>query len=102
MNRRELLRILGGALAIPVLSGWPAERLDAVGRAVHRRGRGGDHALRVLDPHKRDAVAAIAGMIIPGSHPPGASPARGTEFIELLLAEWFPDDQRASVRAGLA
>src|SRR2546426_950589 len=60
MNRRELLRILGGALAIPVLSGWPAERLDAVGRAVHRRVRDGDHALRVLDPHQRDAVAAIA------------------------------------------
>src|SRR2546422_8703446 len=102
MNRRELLRILGGALAIPVLSGWPAERLDAVGRAVHRRVRGGGHALRVLDPHQRDAVAAIAGMIIPETHTPGASAARMPEVIDLLLAEGFPDDDRAHVLPGLA
>jgi len=102
MNRRELLRILGGALAIPVLSGWPAGRLDAVGRAAHRRVRDGDHALRVLDPHQRDAVAAIAEMIIPETDTPGASAARVPEFIDLLLAEWFPDDERARFLAGLA
>src|SRR2546427_13045859 len=95
MNRRELLRILGGALAIPVLSGWPAERLDAVGPAAHRRVRDGDHALRVLDPHQRDAGAAIAEMIIPETDTPGASAARVPEVIGLLLAASLPDNERA-------
>src|SRR2546426_8009893 len=102
MNRRELLRILGGALAIPVLSGWPAERLDAVGRAAHRRVRDGDHALRVLDPHQRDAVAAIAEMIIPETDTQGASAARVPEFVDLLPAEGFPADDRARFLPGLA
>src|SRR2546422_11393191 len=99
MNRRELLRILGGALAIPVLSGWPAERLDAVGRAAHRRVRDGDHALRVLDPQQRDAGAAIAQMLIPETDTPGASAARVPELVDAPLAGGFPDREAPRVLA---
>ena len=32
MNRRDMMRVLGGALALPLLAGLPAERLDALGQ----------------------------------------------------------------------
>src|SRR2546430_3496919 len=37
MNRRDMMRVLGGALALPLLAALPAERLDALGRAAQDR-----------------------------------------------------------------
>ncbi len=100
MNRRDMLSALGGALAVPLLSDLPVGRLEAVGRATHARAR--DRALRVLDPHQTETVATIAEMIIPETDTPGARAARVHEFIDLLLAEWFNDEDRARFLAGLA
>jgi len=100
MNRRDMLSALGRALAIPLLSDLPVGRLEAVGRATHARARG--RALRVLDPHQTETVATIAEMIIPETDTPGARAARVHEFIDLLLAEWFSDEDRARFLAGLA
>jgi glucoside 3-dehydrogenase (cytochrome c) hitch-hiker subunit len=100
MNRRDMMRALGGALAIPLLVGLSAERLAAVGRAAHRRARG--RALRLLDPRQTETVATLTEMIIPETDTPGARAARVPEFIDLLLAEWFTDEDRARFLAGLA
>jgi hypothetical protein len=100
MNRREMVRALAGALAAPLLSGLSAERLDAIGRAAHRRGRG--RALEVLDPHQAETVATLAEMIIPETDTPGARAARVHEFIDLLLGEWYGDEERGRFLAGLA
>jgi gluconate 2-dehydrogenase gamma chain len=72
----------------------------ALGRAMHRRLPERD--LTVLDPHQAATVAAVAEMIIPETDTPGAGAARVHAFIDLLLAEWLPDDARAHFLAGLA
>ena len=100
MNRRDLLYLLGASVAIPALSGLSPERLVAEGRRLHRRvGRRG---FDVLDPHQSETVATIADMIIPATDTPGARAARVHEFIDTLLADWSPDDERARFLAGLA
>jgi len=100
MNRRELLRVLGASALLPALPDRSAERLGAAGRRVHARAR--SRGLQVLDPHQSETVATIAELIIPTTDTPGARAAQVHRFIDLLLAEWAPDDERASFLKGLA
>jgi len=100
MNRRELLRALGTAALLPPLSGLSPGRLVATGRRMHRRARSRD--FQVLDPHQSETVATIAELIIPATDTPGARAAQVDRFIDLLLAEWATDDDRASFLKGLA
>src|SRR3989454_8969744 len=100
MNRRDLLRSLATAIAIPAISELEPDTMLAVGRRAHRRaGTGG---LQVLDPHQSETVATIAEMIIPATDTPGARAAEVHRFIDLLLAEWAPDDDRKQFLEGLA
>src|SRR5207249_11681389 len=100
MNRRDLLRSLATAIAIPAISGLPADPSFALGRRAHRRARAG--GLQVLDPAEGETVATIAEMIIPATDTPGARAAEVHRFIDLLLAEWAADDERAKFLQGLA
>jgi hypothetical protein len=100
MNRRELCRAVGAAIASPALSRLSATELWAVGRRTHRPGA--THAFGVLDPHQAETVALIADAIIPETDTPGARAARLPEFIDLLLGEWAPDDDRTQFLEGLA
>src|SRR2546430_15567506 len=100
MNRRELLRVLGASGLRPALRHRSAEGLGAAGRRVHARAR--SRGLQVLDPHQSEPVATIAELIIPTTDTPGARAAQVHRFIDLLLAEWVTDDERASFLKGLA
>ena len=100
MNRRELLRVLGASALLPALPGRSAERLGAAGRRIHAQAR--SRGLQVLDPHQSETVATIAGLIIPTTDTPGARAAQVHRFIDLLLAEWAPDDDRKQFLDGLA
>ena len=108
MNRRELLGTLSAAIALPVLAGRPADQLLTIGRRVHARGRGRGReggrgsAFQVLDLHQSETVATIAEMIIPATDTPGARAAEVDRFIDLLLAEWADEDERAKFLQGLA
>ena len=99
MNRRELCRVVGAAVASPALSRLSGEELWAVGRRTHARTRG--LGFRVLDAHQAETVEMIAELIIPETDTPGARAARLPEFIDLLLAEWAPDDDRKLFLDGL-
>ena len=44
----------------------------------------------------------IAELIIPETDTPGAKAARVNEFIDVMLTDWFTDEERASFRKGLA
>jgi hypothetical protein len=96
MNRRELLGVLGGTVALPL-----SDHAMALGRALHAQAARRD-ALRVLDPHQAETVATIAELIIPATETPGARAARVHEFIDLLLAEWVSDEERTQFLQGLA
>jgi len=100
MNRRELLRVLGASALLPALPDRSAERLGAAGRRVHARAR--SRGLQVLDPHQSETVATIAELIIPTTDTPGARAAEVHRFIDLLLAEWGTDDERAQFLKVLA
>jgi hypothetical protein len=100
MNRRDLLRIFGATAAVPALAGASGERLVAAGRRLYRRVR--DRGFQLLDPHQREVVATLVELIIPTTDTPGARTAGVPEFIDLLLAEWAPDDDRARFLDGLA
>ena len=100
MDRRDLLRSVTAAIAIPAIAGLETDRLFAMGRRAHRRGFA--RGLQVLDPHQSETVATIADMILPATDTPGARAALVHRFIDLLLAEWAPDDDRKQFLEGLA
>ena len=99
MNRRDLVTLLSGAAAAPLLDGLSPAKLRAAGARAHARtGR----PLQVLDPHQRETVATIAEMIIPETDTPGARAANVDAFADVLLAEWYDAPDRDRFLAGLA
>lgn len=105
MQRREVLQWIGGAVGATALAGVSPERLLAIGRGLHDRvsaRSAPQQALAALDEHQAHTVAAIAEHIIPETDTPGARAARVEEFIDLLLADWFDDDERVEFLRGLA
>jgi hypothetical protein len=101
MDRRQVLRILGRMAVVPALSHLPLERLYALGRETHQR-LGERPTLLILDPHQHEIVATLSELIIPETDTPGARAARVGEFIDLIVAEWYTDEQRARFFEGLA
>src|SRR5256714_15606956 len=100
MDRQELRRVLGASACLQAPPGRSVEGLGIAGRRVHAAARG--RALQVLDPHQSETVATIAELIIPATDTPGARAAQVHRFIDLLLAEWAPDDDRKQFLEGLA
>ena len=65
------------------------ERREAA--AIHRQ-----------NERKASDEELIAELIIPETDTPGAKAARVNEFIDVMLTDWFTDEERASFRKGLA
>ena len=106
MQRREMLKVIGAAAALP----FAPARADAAVRlaeSVHRRldaeraATGARHTLRVLSPEQNELVTTIGEMIIPETDTPGATSVHVNEFLDLLLAEWSSDEDRTRFLAGL-
>lgn len=102
MNRRTVVQLLAGAVAVPVLSGYSAGELLALGRRLNARAAVGRGSHGLFDAHQRATVGAIAERIIPETDTPGAQAAGVPEFVELVVAEHYQDDERARFIAGLA
>ena len=100
MNRREVLRVLGGVAVVPMLAPLSPEGLWDLGRSIHVRlaARLG----RSLDAHQLETVTHIAELILPETETPGATSARVPEFIDLMLTEWFSATERGRFLQGLA
>jgi hypothetical protein len=98
MQRREALRLLAtGAAALPLAT----PKLFAVLREA-RALLGMQEVQRSLGPHQNVTVTAIAEMIIPKTETPGAADVGVTAFIDLILTEWYTDQERARFLNGLA
>jgi hypothetical protein len=98
MDRRELLGTL--AVAVPALSGLSPDRLLAVGRQTHGRTDVRTHS--VFDEHQHATVDQISELIMPATDTPGARAAGVVGFIEVIVAEYYRDDERAAFVSGLA
>lgn len=98
MQRREVVRYLGAAFALPFLP-RNADAAIRLGEDLHRRLT--DTSFRTLDTPQQMLVTDICEMIIPETDTPGAVSVRVPQFIDLLLAEWASDEEKAEFLAGL-
>jgi gluconate 2-dehydrogenase gamma chain len=99
MDRRDALRVLSAAAALPFLP-RNADAALALGRELH--GRLADVPFRTLDAGQQALVTAVAELVIPETNTPGATSVKVPEFIDLLLTEWAPPEEKAAFLAGLA
>jgi len=95
--------VLGAAATIPVAAAISAREAHALGARIHRGlARRGELPLDGLTAAQKRTVAALAETIIPETDTLGARAARVDDFIDVLVAEWFDDAERARFVAGVA
>jgi glucoside 3-dehydrogenase (cytochrome c) hitch-hiker subunit len=95
MNRREALRLLVAGAALPLL---PSQLL-ALREA--RAALGAPEAPRTLNPHQFATVRTMAELILPRTDTPGAADVGATEFIDLILTEWYGEEDLNRFMNGL-
>jgi gluconate 2-dehydrogenase gamma chain len=103
MNRRDFLQcaavLVAGTSNVPL--GWSLSQeqqtfLAAQPDYIDR------HPLTLFSDAQRATVVAIAEQIIPATDTPGATDARVGRFVELMVSNWFNDEERGHFLAGLA
>ncbi len=97
MNRREALRLLATGAMVPLA---PRNLLAALREA--RAVVGAEPAPRTLNTHQDATVKAMAEMILPRTDTPGAADVGASEFIDLILTEWYDEQERSRFLGGLA
>ena len=97
MHRRQALRLLASAATLPLLS----REAFSLFQAVHDQ-LPDQAALKTFNPHQNDTVTTIAEIIIPQTNTPGAKAARVNEFIDLMVTEWYDEEEKTTFLAGLA
>ena len=98
MQRRDLLRLLGG---VSVLGGLAPAELFAVGRETHRRIELERSPLGFFDTHQMHTVAAAGERILPATDTPGAMAARCHRFTELIVADRYDLPRQRRFFSGL-
>lgn len=93
MNRRELLRAAGAAAA---LSFVPRNAEAAWARLA-----AGYQTAAGLTPDQRALVSAIADVIFPRTDTPSATDVGVTDWVNLIVAEYYADDVRTPFVQGL-
>jgi glucoside 3-dehydrogenase (cytochrome c) hitch-hiker subunit len=97
MQRREVLRILATGTALQLA---PRKLIT-----VLREGRlllQSQASAHTLNPHQAATVKAMAELILPRTETPGAADVGATDFIDLMLTEWYDDADRTRFLNGLA
>ncbi len=97
MHRRQALRLLASAATLPLLSREAFSLFQAVHDQMPEQS-----ALKTLNPHQNSTVTTIAEIIIPQTNTPGAKAARVNEFIDLILTEWYDEEEKSTFLTGLA
>ena len=96
MHRRQALRLLASAAALPLLSRQAFSLFQAVHEQLSEQ-----VVLKTLNPQQNATVTTIAEIIIPQTNTPGAKAARVNEFIDLILTEWYDEEEKATFMTGL-
>lgn len=102
MNRREFLQcaaiLISGSSAAQLGFSLSEEQQVYLASAPDYN----THKVNYFSSAQREIVAAMAEVIIPRTETPGAIDAGVPHYIELMVADWFKDDERAIFDAGLA
>jgi hypothetical protein len=96
LERRELLQWMLATAGVQCLDALAPGELLALGHSVHAQPATGG-----LDPAVREIIAA-AERIIPADETPGATDAGVAEFVEKIATDWYSDEERERLLAGLA
>jgi hypothetical protein len=97
MDRREALRLLAMGAALPLAPGNLFASLQEA-RAL----LGTQTTPRTLDPHQYATVTAITELILPRTDTPGATDVGVSDFIDLIVTEWYKPNERTRFLKGLA
>lgn len=102
MDRREFLQC-----AAVLVSGTGAARLafalsEEQSRFLAANANYAAGKVDYLSPEQRKIVAAMAETILPRTDTPGAIDAGVPRYLELMMADWLNDDERAVFDAGIA
>jgi hypothetical protein len=101
MNRREFLQcaalLISGASASQLGFTLSEEQQIYLASAPNYNA----HAVNYFSTAQREIVAAMAEVIIPRTETPGAIDARVPQFLELMVAHWLNDGERAIFNTGL-
>lgn len=95
MDRRDLLRTLGAAAALSLL---PRDAEAAWLRVARAPGA----PLRALSAAQAAQVAALADTILPRTETPSATDVGVVAWVDLIVADYFRDDERRQFMDGLA
>lgn len=98
MQRRDLLRLLGG---VPVIAGLAPSDLLALGETTHRRLRVDRSPLGFFTRHQMHTVAAAGERILPATDTPGALAAECHRFTERIVADHYDADRQRRFLDGL-
>ena len=97
MHRRQALRLLASAVTLPLLSREAFSLFQAVHEQMPEQA-----VLKTFNPQQNATVTTIAELIIPQTDTPGARAARVNEFIDLILTEWYDEEEKSTFLTGLA
>lgn len=101
MQRRDLLTLLGTVVLGPLLAPLEPGRWLVLAQSLHAQIVAGQ-GFGTLSPAEAALVREIAEAIIPRTDTPGATDARVTEFVDLLLTDWHSREERDRFLTGLA
>ncbi len=94
MERRDLLRALGAAAAFTMMPRTAQAAWETVAASPG--------ALpRVLSDDRAELIAALCDAIIPRTDTPSATDVGVPAFIDVIVAEYYNDDERTQFLAGI-
>jgi hypothetical protein len=106
MHRRDLLLNLGAALATSRLFGRSLDDLWNIGASVNQRLSATPPSpsglLGPFSARQNELVLTIAEHILPRTDTPGARDARVNEFIAVMVAEWYDENEQTRFMNSLA
>jgi len=94
VERRDLLRALSAAAAVTIMPRTAQAAWETVAASPSA-------PPRVLTDDRSELVKALADAIIPRTDTPSASDVNVMAFIDVIVAEYYSDDERAVFLAGL-
>ena len=97
MNRREAIRLLATGAVLPFTPNTVFAMMREARKVV-----GTQPPVRTLNAHQEATVKVMAEMILPRTDTPGATDVGATEFIDLMLTEWYDEGEHERFLKGLA